>query len=41
MFLNTVQDFENLRFNAFNSENCLDVIDLSDPDAKFSTLRTN
>ena len=35
MALNTPQDFENLSFNAFNSENVLDVNDSSDRDVNF------
>ena len=35
MALNTAQDFENLSFNRFNSENVLDVNDSSDPDVNF------
>ena len=35
MALNTAQDFENLSFNAFNSENVLDVNDSSDTDVNF------
>ena len=32
---NTVQNFENLHFNLFNSKNFLGVRDSSDPDVKF------
>ena len=35
MALNTAQDFENLSFNSFNSENVLDVTDSSDTDVNF------
>ena len=31
----TVQDFENLHFNHFNSENFLDASDFSDQDVNF------
>ena len=35
---NKDQDFENLSFNAFNSENVLDVNNSSDPDVNFLNL---
>ena len=35
---NKDQDFENLSFNAFNSENVLDVNNSSDPDVNFFNL---
>ena len=38
MASNKVQDFEKLRFDSFNSENFLGVIDSSDPDVGFCNL---
>ena len=35
MASNIIQDFKNLRFNPFNSENFLGVINSSDPDVNF------